>query len=236
MLFENIVNGIYVELDCLFDTRLSLMYDIDKNIMRDIITTDKYHNRIMDQFGYLSVRMFRTIYRYRNNNVLDNPLGTLVNDVIKDYCIEATMTAKSYEDYNKINVYVNIHPYTLTEEDTELLRMGISNSIKVPVNVEMINLPYTDIQPEFIKNNVGMMIMYDGLTWIEHFTSNGDLPKHSLPDTVLMTPMLLHRNMVIKKSDISKFFEDVEKSVAMLIQLAYVPVDIFSFRKEEKKK
>lgn len=51
----------------------------------------------------------------------------------------------------------------------------------------MIHLPYTDIQPGVIKNNVGMMIMYDGLTWMEHFTSNGELPKYSLPDTVLMT-------------------------------------------------
>lgn len=231
MLFENIINGVYVELDCLFDTRLSLMYDIDKNIMRDMISTGKYHSRIMDQFGYLSVRMFRTIYNYRNANTLDNPVGTLINDVIKDYCIEATITAKSYEEYNKINVYVNIYPYNLTEEDIELLRMGISNSIKIPVNVEIIYKPYTEIEPDFIKNNIGMMIMYDGLLWVEHFTSNGELLKNSLPDVVLMTPMLLHRNLLIKKTELTNFFNDVEKSVAMLIQLAYVPVDIFSFRK-----
>jgi hypothetical protein len=231
MLFENIINGVYVELDCLFDTRLSLMYDIDKNIMRDMISTNKYHTRIMDQFGYLSVRLFRTIYNYRNANTLDNPLGTLVNDVIRDYCVEATITAKSYEEYNKINVYVNIYPYNLTEEDIELLRMGISNSIEIPVNVEILYKPYTEINPEFIKNNIGMMIMYDGLLWVEHFTSNGELIKNSLPDVVLMTPMLLHRNLLIKKADLTTFFNDVEKSVAMLIQLAYVPADIFSFRK-----
>lgn len=235
MLFENIVNGVYVELDSIFDTRLSMMYDIDKNILRDMIETDKYHNRYMDQYGYISVKLFRLLYSFRNANVLNNPLGTRINDVIKDYCIESTISAKSVEDYNKVTVYLNIFPYNLTEEDIELLRMGISNSIKMPVNVEIIYKHYTEIKPSFIKENIGMMIMYDAITWIEYFTSNGELIKDSLPDTLLMTPMLIHRNMLIAKRDMNKFFEDIETSVAMLINLVYVPVELFCFRKEKIK-
>lgn len=229
---EHIINGAYVELDTIFDTRLSIMYDIDKNILRDMIENDKYHNRNIDQFGYLSVKLFRKLYGFRNDNVLNNPSGTKIPKVLRDYCIESTLTAKSYGENKPLTIYLNIFPYTLTEENKELIIMGLTNAINVPIDIEIINKPLLDIDPLFMRENISLAIMYDGMSWIEHHLENRNLETYSIPDTTLLTPMLVHRNIMLSKKDMSKFFEDIEKSVSILVNLVFTPTELFSFDKK----
>jgi len=229
---KDIINGLYVELDCLMDTRLSLLYDIDKNLIESIIKSGKYSNRIMDQFGYLSVRVFRTIYNMRNSNILDNPAPTEITSIISDYCFEAMQTSKKLGDGSPIKIYLNVHPYNLTEASIERLRMGLSNAIDVAVDIAIINKPFYDITPNFINENIGLVIMYDALKWTEFNLQNKRLIEKSLPDVTFLTPMLLHRKLIIKKSEVSKLFEDLEKNLQMLIGIVFIPVKYFSIKEK----
>jgi len=230
---NNIINGVYVELDCIVDTRLSIMYDVDKNIVEPYLKNGKYFKRIMDQFGYISVRLFRTIYKMRNNNTLDNPAPTEIPDLISDYCFEALQTSKSLNDGSPINVYLNIYPYTLTTENIEYLRMGFSNNLRTDVNVIIINKPPYEITPDYINENMGMVVMYDALWWIEYNMQNKRLLDRSLPDVTFLTPMLLHRKLIIKETEINKLFEDLENNLKMLVGIIFIPVKYFSLKQKK---
>lgn len=232
-MINEIINDVYVELDCLIDTRLSLMYDIDKNLMRDIISNNNYKNRFVDQFGYISVRLFRILYSMRNEHILDNPTSTEVVDLISDYCLESTISSKKHGEFKRIKVHLNIYPYNLTEENIELLRMAIFNSSKMDIEVEIINKPINNIEPTFLRENVGLAIMYDALTWIEKNTQNKKLINCSIPDVMLITPMLVHRNIIISDKELIKFFEDVETNISPLVNLKYIPTKIFSMKNKK---
>ena len=230
---NDIINGVYLELDTLMDTRLSLLFDIDKDMMVPYITSGKYHNRYIDEFGYLSVKVFRTIYKKRNANVLNNPSPTMIMDLLSDYCYEALHSSKTFNNGKPINVFLNLYPYNLTEESKELIRMGMVNNLKSEVNVELLFKPYDEVTPSFINDEIGLMIMYDGLSWVEHHMLNKNLTKTSLPNVTLLTPMLLHRKLMIKESELGTFFEDVEKNMAMLIGINFIPTKFFSVKKEK---
>lgn len=233
---ENIVNGVYVELDCIVDTRLSLMYSIDKNVMSTMLEMDKYHDRHLDQFGYLSVKAFRKLYSLRTSSTLDNPLGTEIINVISNYCLEAIITAKSYGEFKPLTIYLNTYPYNLTEENLELIRMGLVNSTKMSnVDVEFMHEPYTEIKPSFILDNIALMIMYDGLSWIDYNIKNEELIKCNIADVTLLTPMLMHRSLIVSKKELNKIFEDIEEKLKLLVNLVYTPTKLFSFNKKEIK-
>jgi len=225
---DKIINGVYVELDCLVDTRLSLLYDIDKDLIGKLIKNGYYHSRYRDTFSYIGSNLFNFLYKRRNEMILTNPSPTEINYFISNYCFEANQTSKIYDNDKEVTVYLNLYPYNLTEENVELLIMGLSNSIGVKVNVEILNKPYTDIDPLFIAKNIALMVMYDGLSWVEYFTQNGLLLKNSLPDVILATPKLIKNRLLIDEKDLDKFFDDISNSIKPIIDLTFLPVDMFS--------
>lgn len=225
---EEIINGLYVELDCLIDTRLSLLYDIDKDLIAGLIKDGTYHSRYRDTFGYIGSNLFNYLYKNRNSNILDNPSPTEINTFVADYCFEANQTAKGYGSNKEVTVYLNLYPYNLSEENKELLIMGLINSVGTKINVELINKPYTEITPSFVSKNIGLMVMYNGLSWIEYFTQNNMLQTISLPDVILATPMLIKNRLIIDEKELDRFFKDISKNIEPLIGLVFLPTNMFS--------
>ena len=226
----NIVNGVYVELDTLVDSRLSLLYDIDKDNIGRVIKEGKYYNRYLDQFGYISVRLFRTLYSMRNSNVLNNHMPTEIPNLINDFIMESNQTTLDYNFKRPVKIFINSFPYNLSEESKEMLIMGTTNAMFNEVKVEIINKPNSDITPEFINEHIGLAIMYDALSWLDTHLSNGNLIKLNIPDVTFMTPSLIHRRMIIAETDMSTMFKDIQDKMSVFINLIFIPSKIFSFK------
>ncbi len=220
----------YTDIDSLFDTRIVMLgaltelgkYDID---MKDYLV------RVRDNFGTLSSIIFNYYYERRTKSVLNNAEPTYVNTVIVDYFSDALSVAKDNLD---TKLYVNLYPYTLTEEENNLIQ-AILNKMFPSTNVVFINMPIKDITFKWASEYVNMMIFYQAAEWIENNISHigvSDKPiNSSIKEISVFGPLLLKG--VMRKDEVT--MATISTMKAFLGQFCifdYLPLSYFSVRKE----
>jgi len=224
-------NHIYVEIDTVFDTRASLLYRLDKSILEKKIVDESYFTRVNDEFGYLPVDVFRVMYKERGRVLLEDPIVTKIYEVIRDYCNSTKHANMLSGKGDKLKVYLNVFPYDLKENELKNIALGLRSLIQVDVDVIIINKDITELTTDFLNKNIGLAIMYDGLSWIEYRIGIGDLISNSIPDMMLLTPRLIHKRSVFYDADNDKLFEDLEKKLSYLINILFIDVSLFSIKK-----
>lgn len=231
--FQSIVdkktnNDIYTDLDSILDTRLATIFNVDKNIYKDIVNgidnLEKYLSRKIDSFGVLNNMIFKAIYSKRNKNTIATPLPNGIPMLIHSYI------ASILETSSKIpKIYLNVYPYALNDSEKKILSKNIGAIYKGMVDVEILDKPTKDISVKFIHENIGMMIMYNGLKWIEYNMSNKSLLSLNLPDVTMIVPKILENNIFIR-DQIDNVFKDQEKTLQPFIQVVFITVRAFSLR------
>jgi len=130
-------------------------------------------------------------------------------------------------------MYLNVYPYKFTDNEKELLKKSIFVIYNKLIDVEILDKPDNDITVKFIHENVALMIMYNGIKWLEHNLSNKSLRSLNLPDVLMICPRLVDK-LVVKKTAINDFFLDFEKIVHPFIQLLFLTPRIFSIKIKSK--
>lgn len=233
MTTNNLINGIYVELDSIIDTRLKLMYNINKDLAGDMVTSGDYYTRTTDSFRHISIETFKYLYSNRTADLLRDPIHTNVGGLVSEYCVEADSTGLSFGDSKAVDVYLNIYPYDLPLLEIETLRMGMSNSIKGLVNIEIINKSPAELTVEFMDENIGVAIMYNAIEWLEMKLSDSSILSRSLPDLIMMTPKLFMKRSPIDPKETDKMFRTLRETYAPLIDIHFMSVRLFCHEKKE---
>lgn len=218
-------NGInlYVELDSLVDTRLTTLDALSPGLSDKMIKSEYYYKRLLDQFDYISADAFRYVYNKRDKRVLRNPLPTKVIELMHEIIVksrgEDIRTGGSGENI----VYINYYPYKLIPEEIKVFTEALVKMITTPVTVELINEPSPD--PVWLNDNVGTMIMYDPMSWVDINLFNKKLLETPIPDVTLFGPMIVHNRL---SKDNPKLFEDISIGFSTAINLIFQPVEVFN--------
>lgn len=228
---KELVNAIFVDLDSLLDTRLPIVYFIDEDLASTITSDNSYHDRISDKFGYVTNYIFNLFYRMRNKTLLTYAAPTNILKIIRSYCIETYADNRLVGGSKPSTLYINIHPYKLIQTEIDNISVAVSKAINIE-NIIIVDIPIKDITPEWIKDKISLLVMYDGMKWLEHHISTYNLIKEPLLDTVLLAPALLlgKKNNYNKIKDIDKFLKNVEESTSTLIQLKLLHSSEFSIQ------
>ena len=221
-------NDIYTDLDSILDTRLATIFNVDKNIYKDIVSgvesIEKYLSRKTDRFGRLDNTVFKALYQRRDKKTIATPLPNGIPLLIHSYI------ASILENSSKVpKLYLNVYPYILNDKDKRTLTRNVQAVYKNMIEVELIDKPNKDITVKFVHENIGLMVMYNGLKWIEYNMSNRSLLSLNLPDVTMIVPKLLDNN-IFKKDEVDNIFKDQEKTLQPFIQLVFITVRAFSLR------
>jgi len=232
---ERTVNSLYFDIDVLVDTRLALIYAIDKELAKRLLMDGKYFKRVRDDFEYLSHDVFRDVYSRRSKILLKTPSPTKMPSLIAEYYIEASQADLVTGGDGSITMFVNTYPYILDESEVDTLAESIRGYIHEDVNITMIDLPPSAVTPEWMDSNIGMGIMYDALAWVDLHTMNDNLTLCSIPEVTLLTPKMVDGFNILSVKDTEKLFVDASKSLAPLVNIQFLPVEMFSIKLKLKK-
>ena len=221
---EEEVLNLYVDLDSLFDTRLTILSLAHPGIAEDMCRKGTFVDRTRDEFGHCSERVFRQMYAQRTSEVLHHSKPTKIVHLLGEY-VDNVITSSQHLGHNAaITVFVNTFPYELTDEEvTTLMKVLL---VYMP-EVDDINISHQeDISPQWLVSNVAMSIMYDGLKWFNENLANGRLLSYPMSDSILVVPKLIPRSHGKVGEEI---FTSIEKESQILVKIKFLQSTDFSY-------
>ena len=218
------MHNIYTDLDSILDTRHSLLYYLNKDIATDVITSNKYINRKKDSFDNISMDIFRTIYRYRNKELLLIAKPTHVCGLISNLILTEL---KDISEDGIFNLYLNVYPYVLTMDEQSNLVELMDRMLPDFVGIKIINSSLDDVDPDWIKaNDIKTLFMYEALNWLEYQNANTKILTNTLTSMMLYGPDVIDGN--IKEDMLTpEFFKNLTIMFGGIIN--YLPIEVKYF-------
>lgn len=219
--------SVYVDLESLIDTRLVLFHEFDKKYTEKILEDGTYFIRIADELSYSDSETFSRIYKDRNKKTIFGALPTGMYETLFEYLAQAKNIITT-ENVDDIKLTVNTYPFELEKELKKYFVYGIGKKIQNIVDVEVIYKDTREITPLYIKDIYGMVIMYEGLRWMDDQMMRGNFNNYTLPDTVLLVPMLITNRDLLAKKEYFKFFDDTAKQLGVFMNVVFEHPGVFS--------
>ena len=219
-------NNLLIDLDSILDTRLPILYSIDKDLTEQILKDNSYKTRVTNSFNYISSTVFKELYKLRNKQVLATPIPTPITDLITEYTLETKTLLIDSKSDDELVVYVNIYPYNLNKKEIEIVTTRFKEMLPSFSKVEVINRRVQDISIDFLIDNINVFIHYSGIEWFKYHMDVGELSKRNLPNVMLIVPKLL--DYTIPKNKAEEYFKEMKESSKVFIDLNFLPVKYFS--------
>ena len=219
---------LYIDLDALLDTRVATIASFGDD--KPLIAVQKgYYDRDVDVFPDIDPEIYDLKYRQRHKSILKDALITPMGGLVNEFTINTIMNISTTPFHYQPKVIVNVYPYELTDDETVVIIQSVVNLTKGNADVQSVNLSDEQLSPSYVKNNINLFIRYEYLNWFETHTLNLNFKKVTLPSVVMMVPKLYPK--VLSSKDKIDFFPNMEKLMAPIINLKYMPVDLYSFVK-----
>jgi hypothetical protein len=217
--------GVFVDIDALFDTRLSLLLSISKKLTLKIIENGSYITRKKDNFDNLSYDIFNSLYRNRRKTVLSDAIPTPVFKLLREHYGDLVTDIKNTKMLNPY-IYLNIYPYKLNLDEQDLLAYGLAQVIP-NCNIKMVSMDYDDFSPDWIHDHVDTVFKYDTLSWVEYNMSNTKLVNNPITDIIFIAPAIVPGNTPEGKID-SELFKIFTYTANLVINLNLIDASNFS--------
>ena len=162
----------YVDLDCMFDIKLTILRNGYETFLREYLKSDAYWKRTSDNFILgdiiLDFETFNILYSKRNIEVLRYSQLTSIPYIIAKQ-IQAHFKELECARYTKTPcILVNSYPYYFSKKDHESLRLLIRRYFEVPIDVDFIRVPYEELTLHTLNQlNVCSLMLNNALDWIE---------------------------------------------------------------------
>lgn len=235
----NTVQGIYIDLDCILDTRLGTCSRLLNGHVEKIIASG-YHTRDKDIFLGIDKNVFDEMYEKRDVVTLTLSKMTNIVKVLNKMIKELVAITGTQPIYNSVELYINFYPYKLDRDEIELIILCMKHWTDILIPIRFINKSNEELTPTWIENNIDTMFKYDYEQWLTAQTLNGNLNKKQLPEVHLIAPAIYRIDKEIKEDDIAHAIKDindpnivtcfnaVEKMATPLIDLNLIDIKYFS--------
>ena len=218
--------SIYTDVDTILDTRAPIAVRLDPKSVIPFIDNDEYIYRIRDNMGNISYDVFRSYYARRDSSILPHASPTAILGFIKEHYDETMLDIKNQNLEEDVVIYVNLYPYMLDKDDinkiVDLVLTQVPGSM-----VEIIFESYDTLTPDWIRDHVGSMFMYDLPYWIEYHMQNTNLTKTFLLNVMGIAPSLVNFNALGIKID-ENYFKDFQKVMCYVMEYYPIAAKYFS--------
>lgn len=229
--------ALYVDLNCLLDTRLGTLLTIDPDFGFAVSQQPGYYTRTMDRFatpeqGSLKRELYDQVTAHHPTLVVKNSVMTRMLDFIKNIIGAQRMLQTEGPVKGIDKVLVNLHPYTLAhEEKLALLNLLATEMLDFECNVELVELPPAQITAAHAAKHYIAMIIYNPTDWLE--AVGQELLTAVCTNLTLYTPKLNHvRELTYQESEqVKRFGSDLyaslETAMKRYIQFTYLDLNWF---------
>lgn len=227
---ENLNNyDIIIDIDSLFDTRLPILFALSPDTMQRYLDNGEYYTRTKDSFGDIPMNVFKGFYKNRDKRILLAAKPTEMFNLLTDYITSTQLSMTSLGDMRPITIYLNTYPYNLLDDELNSI-LRLLNDMGDNINVKTVNYDNYNLTPKWINKNVGVVIMYDSLEWLDINISYGTLPKTPLLEILMMGPQLITGNMAVKDIKPDTFNTMIE-SMNTLIGFNFIRTNYYCMMK-----
>jgi hypothetical protein len=237
------LEGIYVELDSLLDTRIGTIVKLYGDDVALAVLEDNYHNRQSDIFKDVDPAIYKKAYAERDTDTLQYSHVTDIICILQKMVGELTKQALSRPYHNGCRIYVNTHPYDLTEEEhKEIIAavkswVGLFSEANVITEVITISLSLDKLIPTYCRDNFSGMIMYEYEPWFA--VQCKALSITPLPSVTLYVPAIYFEKVPTEEEIkeciklVAHPFHAVEIAARPFIGLEFIDIDHFSLVKNK---
>lgn len=221
---------LFTEIDAVLDTRYGLLKKYYPHVVENIKLTD-YLGRLIDAFEDVSYADFKKLYDARGDDALE--FAVLSNI----HCIITTTLHGAYTDSvelpltSKPQIILNLWPYKFNEAEQSNLLETFQLNYGTFATVTLVNMPLAKITPDYIKENVDFLVLYNTSEWLS--TQNKAFETKRIPSKKLLSPALYQERIPTPEeikavsANLSPF-EIIHKTLAPIIDLSFVDVEAFS--------
>ena len=232
---------IAVDLDCIFDTRIAVMAQLNQEAAEDLLR-NHYEKRISDDMSKFTNRVtneqFKEAYAKRNVDTLAmsrhtqflHDMYTLVDNISK------ARTANPV-GIGEVKIFVNAYPYVLEEWEIEELTAGLQTYLPDFYQMEFIYRKPSEMNTQWLfANEIAGYFTYDLDIWVNACLADPDTVK-MVPGVgifpAMLTPDETHMRNVIKENRNPQGveanpFEATSLALAPAIAVEWMPSHVYS--------
>lgn len=226
---------IYIELDCLLDTRITTLASMVSPELAAGLVSSKYRDRVIDDFTDLcgvGKAEFMEEYSKRSKDTLIHSRPTEIIDPLREIVL-ATEKGAIYAPYAEgANVQVNVYPYELSDAELDAIQSVVMASTGVDCRVEVTYFPPEAFTPQLIKTTYAAVILYDFNSWLE--MHQHELLNNKMPTVTFVAPALYKdyipttEELDLPDKDVTSAFAAVELALVDTIDLRLQDATFFS--------
>lgn len=228
-------SSMYIELDCLLDTRFATLFRMGEDVATKVIDLG-YHDRVTDFYPGVDYAAFQKAYEARDKRTLLYAMVTPVLQMALDFAKSTLENASGTPYQYKPKIVLNFYPYVLDEDETKLILNIVYKKLGELAPIEVINKPPEEITPYYVKSMYSIMVMYRYDKWLEMHALNKKWEKTTCPEVTMISPAVYFLEQLKIPEDTKPVFEDMQRTASPLIGLQLLPADIFSMVAKVKKK
>lgn len=203
---------VLVELDCLLDTRLGTVERINPAAANRLYLGDAYYERDIDDWatlteGVVDNATFQSHYAARDAHTLELSRPTRMLGFIKRLTQDLDASKVMSPEIESVHVVVNVHPYTLSERECEVLETLVYSYCAIGTKVTTTSLAYEAITPETMETHFDGVVLYEFDRW---FTLHAEaLNQKLIPRNSLFSPALYIKPPEALKKETPEEFHSV---------------------------
>lgn len=186
---------IYIELDCLFDTRLGTINRLNPDLATKLVATD-YRHRITDDFDKfvpeINMVQYEQLYRARDWITLANSVPTEFSTDLNRMLDELLFDPRRLNPNSTVEIHVNSYPYELTDEEKVEYVQALHEITASVFHFKIVDIPPRKLDLNFIKeSNYVCMFVYDLNSLISNcITETSIKSKTRCNDVMLYAPQI----------------------------------------------
>lgn len=223
---------LYVDLDSLLDTRLSVVSGIDSQAAVTVALDTGYWHREHTDWEALSKKaitndQFKAAWDQRNTETLANSVVTAIPTVLQQILFDYHKNLSSGAVTDDVSLEVNLAPYDLNTDERDGLEEIIRELLFDDLSITFCYRPLTELTPEVIYQRYSAMVMFEFHNWIR--LHHELLMQRPCKEVSFIVPRLFERNPEVlnrdgKEAEISLF------RMAMLdhMNVEFIAVEWFS--------
>lgn len=226
-------DNVYIDLDCILDTRLPVLYALSEDIAKESLRSGYYHKRVSDNFGIIPNGLFYHYYDKRTKYVLALATPTPMFELLLELTEEAATSIVTDSIETIPTLYVNTYPYELNEEEAVTILKLLYTVIPVQMNFDLICKSLTELTPEWVDANANTVIKYDIVKWLELHSSLGNLSTCPLLRGACIGPLIATGNIPVSEIT-QESFEETRSTLGPMCNLVFMQSRLFSHQPEKE--
>lgn len=184
-----VAQGLYLNLDVLYDTRLATLEEIDPRLV-PLALKANYFQRQEDSFPFVSKDDFTKVYARRDVETLQRALPTDVFRIVGEFLRHSVPECIDNPWGDETEIFLNVYPYKIDKITAQNMLRPLLELAGGVANVSVLNMTDAQVTTRFCYESISLMCLYHWDEWLGEQCRIGNLPKHQIPNVTLVAPKL----------------------------------------------